>query len=92
MPIITDQALMRISFGIAGLIFELFLFGLLMILGRGKKDRNIKFQTLVITVIIGNIISILDNVFRVSGLFDIPQVIKILLRIVALLLNVFLTP
>ena len=89
--VITDQALMRISFGIAGLIFELFLFGLLMILGRGKKDRNIKFQTLVITVIIGNIISILDNVFRVSGLFDIPQVIKILLRIVALLLNVFLT-
>ena len=89
--VFTDQILMRISFGIAGLIFELVLFILLMVLDRGNRDKNVKFQILVITVFIGNVISILDNVFRVSGLFDTPQVFKILLRLVALIMNVFLT-
>lgn len=89
--VITDQVLMRISFGIAGLIFELVLFVLLMVLGHGDKNKNTKFQTLVITIIIGNIISIIDNVIRVSNPFDTPQVIKMLVRVVAIVLNVYLT-
>ena len=39
----TDQALLRISFGIASLVFELVLFIMLKVQGHGRKDNNMKF-------------------------------------------------
>ena len=48
----TDQVLLRISFGVASLIFELVLFIMLKIQGYGRKDNNMKFQTLVILVLL----------------------------------------
>lgn len=87
----TDQVLLRISFGIASLIFELILFVLLLVLGHGQRDNNMKFQTLVILVMAGNTASILDNVFRNSGIFDLPAGFQIFLQLTVLVLNVFLT-
>ena len=88
---LSDQLLLRVSFGIAGFVFELILFILLMVLGYGEKDRNMKFQTLVVIVLFGNVISIMDNVFRVSNYLDTPLAFKIFLQLTALLLNVYLT-
>ena len=87
----TDQTLLRISFGIASLIFELILFVMLIIQGYGRKDNNMKFQTLVILVIAGNTASIVDNLVRVSAHFSVPQAFQILIQLSVLILNVFLT-
>lgn len=55
----TDQVLLRISFGLASLIFELVLFIMLMVQGHGRRDNNMKYQTLVILVLLGNAASIM---------------------------------
>ena len=91
MNALSDQMLLRVSFGTAALIFELVLFVLLMVLGYGQRDKNRKFQTLVIIVLIGNAISIMDNLFRISSFGDISPAFKIFLQLAALVLNVFLT-
>lgn len=87
----TDQVLLRISFGLASLIFELVLFIMLMVQGHGRKDNNMKFQTLVILVIAGNAASILDNIFRVSNVFNAAPSLQIFIQLSVLVLNVFLT-
>ncbi|MGX8706825.1 MAG: HD-GYP domain-containing protein [bacterium] len=87
----TDQVLLRISFGVAAFIFELVLFILLKVLGHGQRDNNMKFQTLVILVLLGTAASIMDNVFRVSDLFGAPQALQVFLQLSVLVLNVFLT-
>ena len=89
--IISDQMLLRVSFGIAAIILELVLFILHMVLGNDQKDKNMKFQTLIIVVLLGNAVSILDNALRISNLFNPSQVFKIFIQLVALLMNVFLT-
>ena len=87
----TDQVLLRISFGVAAFVFELVLFILLKVLGHGQRDNNMKFQTLVILVLLGTTASIMDNVFRVSDLFGVPQALQLFLQLSVLVLNVFLT-
>ena len=87
----TDQALFRISFGIAALVFELVLFILLIVLGHGQRDNNMKFRTLVILVLAGIVASIMDNIFRVSDIFDSPAAVQVFLQLAVLVLNVFLT-
>ena len=86
-----DALLLRISFGLAAFIFGLVLFVLLLILGRGQKDNNSKFQSLVIVVLLGNIISITDNALRGSDFIKVPLPVKALVYLVALTTNVFLT-
>ena len=87
----TDQTLLRISFGISSLIFELILFIMLKIQGYGRKDNNMKFQTLVILVIAGNSASIADNLIRVSEHFRVSQAFQLFIQLSVLILNVFLT-
>lgn len=87
----TDQVLLRISFGLASLIFELVLFIMLMVQGHGRRDNNMKYQTLVVLVLLGNTASILDNLCRVSEHFVTPQAVQIFLQLSVLVLNVFLT-
>ena len=89
--IMTDQVLLRISFGLASLIFELVLFIMLMVQGHGRRDNNMKYQTLVVLVLLGNTASILDNLCRVSEHFVTPQAVQIFLQLSVLVLNVFLT-
>lgn len=59
----TDQVLLRISFGLSSLIFEMVLFVMLKIQGHGRRDNNMKFQTLVVLVIAGNTASIMEIAF-----------------------------
>lgn len=87
----SDQVLLRISFGLASLIFELVLFILLMVQGHGRRDNNMKFQTLVVLVLLGNAASILDNIFRVSEHLGSSPAFQIFLQLSVLVLNVFLT-
>ena len=91
MSVLSDQVLLRVSFGIAAFVFELVLFVLLMVLGNGDRDRNMKFQTLVVIVLLGTVISIMDNLFRVSSVSDPPLAYQLSLQLFALVLNVFLT-
>ena len=87
----TDQGLLRISFGLLSFIFELVLFVMLMVLGHGQRGNNMKYRTLVILVMVGNVVSILDNIFRVSDQFETPQIFQIFLQLSALVVNVFLS-
>lgn len=89
--VLSDQALLRISFGTAGFVFELVLFILHTALGYGQRDKNMKFQTLVIIVLIGNVISIADNIIRISDVMGAPAGVKIGVQLTALVLNIFLT-
>ncbi len=88
---ISDQALFRISFGIASFIFEGVLLLLLLVLGHRQRDNNMKFRTMVILTLSGTAISIMDNVFRVSKVFAAPLIFQIFLQLAAIVMNVFLT-
>ena len=89
--VLSDRELLRISFGTAAFVFELVLFILLTVLSAGERDRNKKFQMLVIVVLIGNVVSVLDNLFRISKVAATPLAFQLTLQVVALLLNVYLT-
>ena len=89
--VLTDQVLFRISFGVAAFIFELVLFILLIVLGHGQRDNNKQYRTLVVLVLCGIAASIMDNIFRVSDIFDSPPLFKVFLQLAVLVLNVLLT-
>ena len=87
----TDQALFRISFGIASFIFEAVLLLLLLVLGYRQRDNNMKFRTMVVLTLIGTFISVADNVFRVSKVVVTPPVFQVFLQLSAIIMNVYLT-
>ena len=87
----TDQALFRISFGIASFIFEAILLLLLLVLGHRQRDNNMKFRTMVLLTLCGTVISVMDNVFRVSRAFVTPPAFQVFLQLAAIVMNVFLT-
>ena len=89
--LMTDRVLLRLSFGIASFVMELVLFILLIVLGNGQRDNNLKYRSLVIFVLIGVTASILDNLFRVSKVVATPVVFQLFLQIAVLVLNIFLT-
>ena len=89
--IMTDQAWFRFSFGVAAFIFEMMLLILLLVLGHRQRDNNMKFRTMVILTLCGTVVSIMDNLFRVTKVFDSSRVFQIFLQLTAILMNVFLT-
>ena len=89
--IMTDQVLLRISFGVASFIAELLLLVLILVLGNRQRDNNMKFRTMVGLTICGTVVSIMDNVFRVSKVVATPVVFQIFLQLAAIVVNVFLT-
>lgn len=89
--IIGTEAMLHISFSLAAFVFSVVLYVLVCILGTGQVHKNLKFRTLTITIVIGNMISILDNIFRDSGMFPTPPQIKLALLLLVYLANIFLT-
>jgi predicted cation transporter len=87
----TDLALFRISFGIAAFIFEAMLLILILILGHRQRDNNMKFRTMVILTLCGTVVSVLDNIFRVSKAYVTPLAFQLFLQLVAIVMNVLLT-
>ena len=87
----TDQALFRMSFGIASFIFEAVLLILILILGYRQRGNNMKFRTMVILTLCGTVVSILDNIFRVSKVLVTPLAFQLFLQLAAIVMNVLLT-
>ena len=87
----TDQAWFRISFGIASFIFEGMLLVLILVLGNRQRDNNMKFRTMVVLTLCGTAISMMDNIFRVSKVFETPLLFQIFLQLAAIVMNVFQT-
>ena len=87
----TDQALFRISFGIASFIFEAILLLLLLVLGYRQRDNNLKFFSMVVLTLCGTVISVMDNLFRVSKVTATPLLFQVFLQYAAIVMNVFLT-
>jgi len=87
----TDQAWFRISFGIASFIFEGMLLVLILVLGNRQRDNNMKFRTMVVLTLYGTAISMMDNIFRVSKVFETPLLFQIFLQLAAIVMNVFQT-
>ncbi len=88
---IGSETMLHISFSLAAFIFSIVLYIMICALGTGQVHKNFKFRTLTITVVIGNAISILDNIFRDSGLFPTPVWLKLLLLLLVYLANILLT-
>ena len=89
--VFTDQALFRISFGMAAFIFESILLLLLLVLGYRQRDNNLKYRTMVILTLFGTAASIMDNIFRVSRVFAVPVAFQVFLQLAVIVMNVFLT-
>ena len=87
----SDQALFRISYGIAAFVFELILLILLLVLGYRQRDINLKYRTMVILTLCGTAASIMDNIFRVSRVFTVPLAFEVFLQLAVIVMNVFLT-
>ena len=85
------EAMLQISFGLAAWFFSVVLYILVCALGTGQVHKNLKFRTLTITVVIGNLFSILDCIFRGSGVFPTPPSIKLLLLLLVFQANILLT-
>ena len=75
----TDLAWFRISFGIAAFIFEMMLLILVMVLGHRQRNNNMKFRTMVILTLCGTVVSIMDNLFRVTRAFASSLVFQLFL-------------
>ncbi len=88
---IGTEALLHISFSLAAFFLSIVLYVLVRALGTGQVHKNLKFRTLIITVVIGNLISMLDNIFRDSGVFPTPPEVKVLLLLLVYLANILLT-
>ncbi len=89
--IIGQEAMLHISFSLAAFIFSVVLYILVCALGTGQVHKNLTFRTLIITIVLGNLISILDNIFRDSGVFPTPPQIKLALLLLVFLANILLT-
>ncbi len=89
--IIGSEAMLHTSFGMAAFVFGVVLYILICALGTGQVHRNLKFRTLTIIVVIGDLMSILDNIFRDSGVFPTPKIIKLLLLLIVYFANILLT-
>lgn len=89
--IIGTDTLLHISFSLAAFVFSVVLYILICILGTGQVHKSLKFRTLTITIVLGNLFSILDNIFRDSGEFPTPPQIKLALLLLVYLANIFLT-
>ena len=85
------ESMLHISFSLAAFVFSVVLYVLILALGSGQQHKNLKFRTLVIIIVIGNLISMLDNIFRDSGMFPTPIAIKLLLLLLVYLFNILLT-
>ena len=75
----TEQAIFHVSFSIGGVIFSIVLDALICALGTGQVHKNLKFRTLVVIVIIGNVISILDDIFTRSMIVHVAPAIALAL-------------
>ena len=91
MNMIGMKTMLHISFSLAAFVFSIVLYILIRVMGRGEKHKNLTFRTFVVTIIIGNFISILDNIFRDSGIFPTPIPIQLFLLLVVFFANILLT-
>ena len=89
--IIGMKTTLHISFSLAAFVFSIVLYVLIRAMGSGEKNKNLTFQTFVITIIIGNFISILDNIFRDAGVFPTPIWIQLFLLLLVYFTNILLT-
>lgn len=89
--IIGSECMLHISFGMAAFVFGVVLYILIRVLGTGQGQKHLKFRTLTITVVMGDLISILDNIFRDSGVFPTPVSIRLMLLLLVFFANVLLT-
>ena len=89
--IIGTETLLHISFSLAALVFSVVLYILVCALGSGQQHKSLKFRTLAITIVIGNFLSILDNIFRDAGIYPTPYWIQLILLLMVYLANILLT-
>ncbi len=89
--IIGTETLLHISFSLAALVFSVVLYILVCALGSGQQHKNLKFRTFAVTIVIGNSLSILDNIFRDAGIYPTPYWIQLSLLLLVYLANILLT-
>lgn len=88
---IFERTLLQISFSLAGLVFSLVLYVMLIGLGIGKEHENLKFQRVTMTVVVGNIVSIIDHIFRRADIIDTPYPVEFFLFLLVFLFFIYLT-
>ncbi len=88
---IGSETMLHISFSLAAFVFSIILYILVCALGTGQIHKSLKFRTLTIIIVLGNLISMLDNIFRDSGDFPTPPQLKLALLLLVYLANILLT-
>ena len=86
-----QQAIFHISFSLGGVIFTVVLYLLVRALGTGQVHKNLRFRTLIVIVLLGNIISILDDLFTRSVIVRLAPCYNLALFLLVFQANVFLT-
>ncbi len=89
--VIGMECMLHISFSLAALIFSVVLFVLSYFHGAGQSHSNLTFRTLTGIVVFGNLLSILDNIFRDAGVFPTPYPIQLFLLLAVYAANILLT-
>ena len=85
------DAMLHISFSLAAFIFSVVLFALICVRGSAQKHGNLRFTTLTVTIVFGNLLSMLENVFGVNGIFSTPGALQLLLFLGVFVANILLT-
>ncbi|MBR5336671.1 MAG: response regulator [Lachnospiraceae bacterium] len=86
-----EDNILKVAFSIAALVFGIVLYILICALRNERVNRDLKFRTLVFSVVLGDIFIIFDILVRKSGKFDLPPAICILLVMIGYEANVLLT-
>lgn len=86
-----QEAILHISFSLGAFAFSIVLYILIRALGTGQVHKNTKFRTMVVIVIIGNLISILDDLFTRSKIVPIAPPLALALFLMVFQANIFLT-
>ena len=82
---------LRVAFSLAALLFGIILYILICTLGNEQVHKNLTFRSLVLSVVLGDLFLICDNLIRKSELFDIPAPVCILMVMIGYQANIFLT-
>ena len=86
-----SEAIYHLSFNIAAFIFNVALCVLVTVNGTEDKHGNHTFRNFTYIILIGNIFTCLDELFRRSAVVYVPYTARLVVYVLAFLMNVLLT-
>ncbi len=86
-----SEALLNLSFTLAAFVFNVTLCVLVTVYGTEDEHKNLTFRNFTYILLIGNVITICDVLFRRSAIVFIPYTLRLIIYVLSFLSNVMLT-